>query len=346
MTDHSNKPGDGVDELLAPPPFGVAETTGEQLLPIATSMESVLDRPLAEAEAEAESRASEAAAAAAVAAEVPETPPPSVPPVASGTPSVAPAVAPEPVAAVEEPASNTGRNAVIAVVALALLGGIGWFVVGSNDPAAADGAATDNTVVNAGPAGDGKPASPSPEANGNTPTPEKQPAAGELPTTLEALRNIPYADRHAALKVATGDVPVDLHVGLDLIQAGDSETPCRTFSDALSTIESSPDPDTYAWALEEAVVPTSGQDTVCARLGERLAALSPTPTGKSESQKSTRRGSRANTRPKPRRPKPEERPTAAPPEEKPKKTPPPTESPKRAPSVATKLDDDLRGLGE
>ena len=191
-------------------------------------------------------------------------------------------------------------------------------------------------------------------ARGATATPVAHDPAGstELPATLEELRKIPYSERHAALKVATGDVAVDLHVGLDLIQAGDSETPCRTFADALSTIESSPNSEAYVWALNEAVVPADGQDAVCSQLSERLAAAldAATPSKDSEPEESSRRSSRQKPRSKPQRPTSNKSDASAqlptrPQDTNPEKTAPP-EPPKRTASVTKKLDDDLRGLGE
>lgn len=167
-----------------------------------------------------------------------------------------------------------------------------------------------------------------------------------LPTDLESLRALPFRERHRRLETAKGDVPVELHVALDLVQADQAENPCRTFADALSTIEASDNREPFSWAVDEAEAP-SGSDPVCSSLAERLEALRQPSAAAAAAP--TKREAPAPARPKRPRPKPTPKPkkptptpTAAPPAEPEKPAPKPREH-----SVATKLDDDeLRGLGE
>ena len=333
MADQSNNESGRVDDLLVPPPFGVAETTGEQLLPIATSMDTVLDRPISEVEAEAESRALQAAAVEQARVQQSEPPPPAPVPVQRAP--APPIAAPQPAPVVSE-SSNGKRIGLVVIAALLLVGAVGGLAYATTDKPASEGQA-------AVPAkSEPKESSPKPP-----PPPQKPPApveavddVAELPTTLEALREVSYADRHAGLKNATGDVPVELHVGLDLVQAAESASPCTTFSDALSTIESSPDPSVYAWAIDEAVAPADDDEAACARLDTRLKALKASLAPPAEAKSADARRPRPS--PKPRK----ARPTPAPAPQPRKPLPPRQEPPKRAPSVATKLDDDLKGLGE
>lgn len=339
MTDPSTKHPPGVDDLLAPPPFGVAETTGDQLLPIATSMEHVLDEdraPLPQPEPE---------------------PDPGPVIVATPQPKAEPSV-PEPAEApaaavvdmdIDEPAPGSNRTIVIvaAVVLLLGVGGFLWMNRGGETTPAPAGEAKSGAVAAAD---GGAPENPSDAPLDSVKPVPSAPSASALPTDLDALRELSFEDRHTGLASASGDVPVELHVGLDLVQAQESAEPCRTFSDALSIIESSEDPATFEWAVDEATVPNEDDAPSCKGLSERLAAARG-PSEDVEAPKPRPRTNRGNTRaskPRPSRPSPAGKPTppAEPPEkaaEPAKPNPPPAREPS---SVATKLDDDLRGLGE
>ncbi len=340
MADQSNNEPSTVDDLLVPPPFGVAETTGEQLLPIATSMDAVLDRPISEVEAEAESRALQAAAIEQARAQDSEPPVPNLAPQPVERVGAPPIAAPKPAPVVSKRGSNGARTGLVVVAVLLLLGIGGWLALSTSGgpPSEARGiTATKGETRNVAP----EPSTPPKKVD--EPTPEPSAAVAELPTTLDELRKISYAERHAGLETAMGDVPVELHVGLDLVQANESPSPCATFSDAISTIESSPDPSVYAWALDEAEAPSQtakGADaSACEHLDARLKSVKDSLASAAPEPAAARR---PRTAPKPRKALPTPAPAA-----QPRKTPPPSqEPPKRAPSVATKLDDDLKGLGE
>ncbi len=174
---------------------------------------------------------------------------------------------------------------------------------------------------------------------------EEEPASPPLPETLDELRALSYAERHARLATTEGTVAVDLHVGLDLVQAADAENPCRTFADALNTIEASDSLEDFRWALDEAIPPEGqgeGQGSTCKGLDERLATL----RGDEDESKSakSRRGGRTRKPPRPTS-KVEEPPKPVPePEPEPEVIPVPPPKPEPSPSVATKLDEDLRGM--
>lgn len=162
-------------------------------------------------------------------------------------------------------------------------------------------------------------------------------APAHMPVMLADLRRLGYVKRHALLANESGKVSVELHVGLDLVQAGDSESPCRTFSDALTIVEGSERPRAFLWAIREAEAPT-GKTPACKKLGARLQQLRETvepatepPKPAHNNKKGRGRGRRKSTPSAP--PVQPETPTAKPPE------PPPPDK-----GVATKLDDDLRGL--
>ncbi|MGH1342587.1 MAG: hypothetical protein ACRBN8_13585 [Nannocystales bacterium] len=340
MTDRSTKHPSEVDDLLAPPPFGVAETTGDQLLPIATSMEQVLDEDqgsLAEPEPQREPITT--------AAPEPKAPPSQPTPLAPAA-----AIA----AASTEPPAGSGRTLMVAAVAVLLLGAavFAWMRGGgdvvqphSDAPrAGAVASAADGTpdTIPAHPVGD------SAGDAGAADPPPSAPAVAPLPTELDELRKLSFEARHAGLASAPGDVPVELHVGLDLVQAQQSEEPCRTFSDALSIIESSEDPEAFKWALDEASIPTDDVAPSCGGLAKRLAAARGA-SGEVDKPRPRSRPSRSKPRSKPRPSRPTRVADSTPPAksadkaEPAKPSPPPAREP---PSVATKLDDDLRGLGE
>ncbi len=231
--------------------------------------------------------------------------------------------------AVQMPRRDTGARWLIwfgvAVIGLGMTAGIAWRFINEAEPPTA----VTNHV-----------SKPPPEEPKAVPEPVEVPTpAVPLPSSLDELRALSYAERHAALATAKGSVQVDLHVGLDLIQAADAEHPCRTFADALNTIEASDDPQVYRWALDDATAPT-GKARTCRGLEQRLAALTTDP-GTNEPT-STKRRTRKRTR---------QAPTAAPTPPEPvveePVTPEPAEpaTPEPTPSVATKLDEDLRGIG-
>lgn len=174
-----------------------------------------------------------------------------------------------------------------------------------------------------------------PTAESSSPVVEAAPA--HMPVMLADLRKLGYAERHALLATDSGKVSVELHVGLDLVQAGESESPCRTFSDALTIMDGSERPRAFLWALREAEPPT-GENAACKKLGPRLqrllAAVEPTV----EASKSTRHNKKSRARP--------QRGSSPAPAQPAPPTPIAEPSPKPQPKtgVATKLDDDLRGL--
>lgn len=325
MSDSSTKHPPGVEDLLAPPPFGVAETTGDQLLPIATSMEHVLG----------EDRLPEPEPEPAIA---PEPEPASVPAASELAAATTPASA-----HVEDAPEDSKRTVVVVAVVVLLLGAGAFFWMDRGSDV--EGEQPGQTVASAAsPAGGVAP--------GETPKavpPGGQASAAALPSDLAALRKLSFEERHAGLAQMSGDVPVELHVGLDLVQAQESDEPCRTFSDALSIIESSEDPSTFGWAVDEASVPSEPEAASCKGLAERLAAAQgPGAADEAPKPRPVVRNKKGSTRRKPRPSRPTPAADPPPPADPPKTTEPakPKPSPARAPSVATKLDDDLRGLGE
>lgn len=339
MTDPDPTASQKDDGLLAPPPFGVAETTGGQLLPISTSMEELLEatdeeiaagsEPLVALEdiASPEDLAGVGAGAA-------------MPTPAPAEPEVAVRVHEEP----EESGGALGRTIIIGVVIGLLVGGGAWLFL-------RDGRQTEEAPAVAEKTQPAQGATPAP-ADGSAAEEDHEPprrdsmAEAELPSDLEALRELSYAERHKLLGDAKADVNIEHNVGLDLIQAASAPSPCRTFGDALGTIEASDDQEAFRWAIDEAS-PPAGDDAACAGLPERLAALQ-TPNEDVAPEAATRRRGRRGRNAK--RPRPSSRPSgtgtpAAAPEPTKEPTPQTKPSPK-TPNVATKLDDDLRGLGD
>ncbi len=329
------------DPVLLPPPFGTTETTGEHLLPTAMSMDDLLRN-------ETESGQQD------------------VDPIE--TSDEGDFVEPSPVVAPvelqdEEPThpagfvdgegdaqyvEATGGNRMLWIGAVIFLigGGLAWaFLRGDSS------VSTAQTDAESAPATE----TVAPEPKAESPAPKAAPApaqAGEVPTELAALRALTFEERHALLAKADGDVPVDLHIGLDLVQAGQSEHPCRTFADALSTIESAKDPAPFDWALEEARAP-SGDDPGCDGLASRLDALKNAADAEEVASADASRPSRTAKRKKTPQPS-RGRPAPPPPEPAPAEaeSPPPQPEPQPEPqpkknSIATKLDDgELRGLGD
>jgi serine/threonine protein kinase len=186
----------------------------------------------------------------------------------------------------------------------------------------------------------------------------------ETPDTerLLALVNDPqfgaregYVRRHELLDaLATTDAAARIdrkqQVGLDLLQAAQSPTPCKTFATSLAAIEKA-GADAYTDVLRDARVPDPAADApACAGLGDALdrlrgtpvaaptvAVAAETPEPRAESKASKR--ARARAAAKPKRAAPASRavadpaPTSA--------DPPPATKPARKSSI-TKLDDDLR----
>lgn len=336
------------DPVLLPPPFGTTETTGEHLLPTATSMDELFrnetESGAQEAEAE-EALPVEEAEVSVVAAE--SAPPPTVE-LQDEEPT-------HPVGYAElgdNPAVGGGNRMLwVGIVIFLIGGGLAWVFIGGagSSSSASKGAETQSGAVpsSAGPEGT------SPAADGK---PEPSSASDAAPTELAVLRSLSFEERHAMLAKAEGDVPVELHIGLDLVQAKQSENPCRTFADALSTIESSEDRAAFDWALEDATAPT-GDEPGCENLGSRLAALKDERPDEAPRAMPTRSSDRRAKKKKKSRPSKDEPspPTPDPPSAA-KPEPPPADEAETKPeakpeakpkSVATKLDDgELRGLGE
>lgn len=341
MNDSDSTASKEADPLLAPPPFGVAETTGEQVLPMPTSMEELLG---SEEDEEVAADGSEplvaldeigapAEVAEAAAAPVPKPAPAPAEPEVRIPPSTA------------DEGGTLGRTVTIGIVVGLLLGGAAWMFLRDGRSESAPAAASVDVPA---PEDSAPPSAASSDARE---TKERKPPATAggtkagrlLPDELEALRKLSYEERHELLSKAGADVNIVHHVGLDLVQAASAPTPCRTFADALGTIEASEDQEPFAWALEEAVAPT-GDDGACAGLPARLAALQD-PQGDAEAsteRRKTRRG-RNNRRVRP--PKSSATGTPAPAAEPPNE-PKAQNNPPKKPSVATKLDDDLKGLGD
>ena len=244
-----------------------------------------------------------------------------------------------PIANELEPTSSN-RWVLVVVLLLVVGGGVAAYLLTMQDDSVADDAVASTS-------------SKQPDTAKTTPasaTPDD--ADSTLPTDLESLRALSYRERHRRLMTATGDVPVEVHVALDLVQADQAENPCRTFADALSTIEASDNREPFAWAVAEAEVP-SGHEPVCASLQARLQALrSPKaePVAKPAAAPTPSRSrSKSRPRPKPSRPKADPQPKSPPPSAEPAPAEPKPTAPAkpRQSSVATKLDDgELRGLGE
>lgn len=173
------------------------------------------------------------------------------------------------------------RGWVLPAAAVLLLGlGVGawaWSSANRDTPAAATPG--DATVRAASPAPDGG---------------EAADGTNELSATLRALAIVnerrpeyaaKYAERRALIAelVAAGHGPkIDqrLQTALDLLQAGQSPTPCSTFADALTRIEAADDA-YYEPSLAAASVPSqvtgagSPPDASCDGLAARVAAARP-----------------------------------------------------------------------
>lgn len=321
MSSSQNTP-PGDPPILVPPPFGTTETTGEQLLPTAMSMDELLqdnaefDAPVA----------------------VPVDSPPVAPTASIPNAPPAPVVRESGASAdADYGTKNDDRRMLwVGIIIFLIGGGLAWAFLGPSaeqppsTPEPAEPAIAENSS-----------AAPQPDV---APRPAQQGPAEQapvVPTELSELRALGFEKRHALLADAKGEVPVELHIGLDLVQATESEQPCRTFSDALSTIEASEDREAFAWALEEANAPT-GEAPECGGLDQRLAALTERPSSGSNGARA-----RATKSDRPRRSKKRRTP---PPKTPPPTRPTPTAEPKpeaKPTSIATKLDDgELRGLGE
>lgn len=234
------------------------------------------------------------------------------------------------------PEETKGSPVVLWAAAAALLLAVGggvWWKATQSDPQT--GVNTAQAVAETTPpqTSDG---AETPPAEPSSPVVDAEP---HMPVMLADLRKLGYAERHALLATHSGRVSVELHVGLDLVQAEESESPCRTFSDALTIMDGSERPRAFLWALREAEAPT-GKNSACKKLGPRLkrllAAVEPTveaPKPTHHSKKSRVRPQRGSSpAPAPAQPDPPATPVAE----------TPTPAPKNG--VATKLDDDLRGL--
>ncbi len=246
---------------------------------------------------------------------------------------------PEPVSAEPEPARR-GIPPMLWAAAAALLlavgGGVWWTSVrsgGQADVSNAAAAASGPTTPTDPPPAQEQPKTEQPAA--------AAPAAEELahlPVMLADLRKLGYKERHVLLATDPGKVSVELHVGLGLVQAEESESPCRTFSDALTLIEGSERPRAFLWALREAKAPT-GKTSACKQLGPRLQRLRALVETVAEAPKPTRH---KKSRTRPRRNSPPTPAPATPTAPKPVADTP--EPPPKKTGVAPKLDDDLRGL--
>ena len=89
---------------------------------------------------------------------------------------------------------------------------------------------------------------------------------------LASLRLLTLRERRMLRARGDDEGAEEIHIALDLVQARQSPTPCRTFAEALDSIEASEGGEHYSWALEQAEAPP-GNDSACAGLHERLGAL-------------------------------------------------------------------------
>lgn len=159
---------------------------------------------------------------------------------------------------------------------------------------------------------------------------------------------LPYRERHRLLDELASRAGVSSRVNdrwnamLDLWQAGDAPTPCATFASALASLEESPTEGAERDLIRRIVVPTPAPgsaagvapDESCTGLSEAFAKYSATPrapTSKRSSRSRSRSAASASTKSAPA-----PAPAAAPAPAKPKK--------KKSSGVATKLDDDLKGI--
>ncbi|MCH9682518.1 MAG: hypothetical protein K0V04_13865 [Deltaproteobacteria bacterium] len=344
MPDHRHKEDSGDFALAPPPSFGVAERTDGHLLPVATGMGDIFEDDSVNPDVVE-----------------PAWPPPADVPVSTKSKTVSassPRVAPEP-----EPEPK--RSYVPLVLLFVLLLGVGagaWLWMQEPDDAGAVAQADADTPA------------PSTAAAGTVPKPEAvtPPAEGDANETNEAAEGEPepdervakvndialmkrtdLLDRHALLGELetaglTAQVNLELHVALDLMQAGQADSPCEVFSDSLTLIERNRERAEFRPAIasvDGAPRPGPGEtDADCEGLDARLAALKAgpdagTPVEAAPAAKPTRKKSRKN--PKARKTKPANPPppsTDSPPSAEPKP------KPASSPDVATKLDDGLREI--
>lgn len=333
MSTDPSKPRPDADDILVPPPFGVADTSGDQLLPIATSMSLLADGD--EADDVVPDPSDESGDADLQPNTIESEPQPS---------ATAPTTTPS--AAIEEPRTVGRAGSFLLVLCVVALGVGGYLVLGPQTPESSDDMSSRGSTDEAAAP---RPAMPDPAA-GSAAASNVDP----LPTSLDELRKLPFAERHAALQNAmTDSVAIEDHVGLDLLQASQSETPCRTFSDALATIRSSEDPSVYSWALEEAAVPTNDEcpDGLPARLDELRGTAGlgdDTPSQATRVRSPSKRPTKSRPEARPPDPTPRDQPPepTAPQQALPEEPAPVEPASKPKPSIATKLDDDLKGLGE
>jgi hypothetical protein len=162
------------------------------------------------------------------------------------------------------------------------------------------------------------------------------------------MARLSLARRHALLDGAEG-VDRSLHAGLDLLQASQSPTPCTLFAQALQTLASTPGD--HAWAVTEARPPARpGPDesaNACDGLGTRLAALATQPEPEPAAPEPAAEPTPRPAKPRPSNPshsKKSEKTASKPPTNDPPEDP--KKKKKKRPSIATKLDEDLREMGK
>lgn len=377
MTSDETDTDSGTDFDLAPPPsFGIAARTDKHLLPVATAMGDILgdegediDEPRASSSSEEDqardwavpfptmvSESDEPDSEDGVAVEADAAVVDASQPVVA-VPAVAPRPAP-PVAATREEASGGSGKFIVPVLLIAVAVGVFiWWSGKDSTPAVAPAQAA--AEVPAKPA-DKEPAVPPPT---EPPKEDKVASANDI----GRMKTTSLTERHALLGEIeaagqTARVNLDLHIALDLMQAEQAAAPCEMFSDTLTLIESSRDRSAVLPAIasvDTAPQPGAGESRkACEGLQARLDALKaempaetpavvPTAEAGTPSPSSARPGKKKKKKSKPRPSTADAGPPPTP--TPPVAEPPPAEKPKpprkpTAGSVATRLEDDLRGL--
>lgn len=327
-------------DLAPPPSFGVADRTDKHMLPVATAMEDILDDELDELVA----LGTDSGAQPSESVEVDRPSPTSVPSVE------APAAA-----TMEDPPESQSGGRRLAMVGL-LLAGAGmaaWFSLDRGATPSADAAEkTPPSKPEVTAHADDEDRASAPPIAAEDGSNKELDALLAHANDVAQMKSSSYTARHSLLEAleregATDEVDLDLHIALDLMQASQSASPCTTFADALTLIESAPDRPSIRPALASVeTVPAKGRRepaTACDGLQQRLDALRPgTETTQvdepddpePEPKKVRPRRSRGAARPAAPRPSTASEVPAA----QPKAPPTP---PKKA-SVVSKLNDGLR----
>ncbi len=262
---------------------------------------------------------------------------------------------PEPVVFAEAPRSRAVGIG-LAVAGLLAAGVVAFVVTASpSEPASApESTPTEDAgaaAVVAAPVSTGQQA-PATPSQANDGAPEGNPIVWLSQVNRQDLgATLPYADRHRLLDELASREGVYEKVNqrwnamLDLWQAGDTDRPCATFAAALASLDEPAQTDAERDLLGRVVVPVPaagshagvGEDDSCEGLAEAFSELTESPAEVAVAEPRRKRRKDKSTRstrpaPLPRKPAPPSG-ESKPPRKKKKKS-----------SVATKLDDDLRGI--